>query len=122
MANVSADQLMDEISDAATQVRERATEFSRAAAKKADETRGFTADTLQDTADSMRHCGQASGDAITNLANESADKIESGARYVRANDFRGMVGDVVRQNPGVSMIAAVAAGFLIGAALAGRRS
>ena len=122
MANVSADQLMDDISEAASQVKERASEFSRAAARKADETRGFTADTLQDTAESIRRCGQTSGEAITDLANESADKVESGARYVRAHDFAGMVGDVVRQNPGASLIAAVAAGFVIGAALAGRRS
>jgi hypothetical protein len=122
MANISADQLMEDITDAASQVRERAAQFSRAASRKADDTRGFTADTLHDTAESVRHCGQTSGDAISGIANETADSFESGARYVRSHDLRGMVGDVVRKNPGLSLIAAVAAGFIIGTAFAGRKS
>ena len=122
MANLSAEQLIDDISDAASQVKEQASRFGRAASRTADDTRGFTADTMHETAKSVRHHGQASGDAIKDMADEAADRFDSGARYVRAHDFRGMARDFVRGNPGLSLLAAVAAGFVIATALSGRRS
>lgn len=133
MASTSAEQLIDDISrtaakatdavaDAASEAKERASQFRRAASQKADDTRRVAADTMQDAAKSVRHRGQASSDAISGVANEAADRVEAGARYVRTNDFRGMVGDMVRRNPGVTLIAAIAAGFALGSALGGRKS
>jgi ElaB/YqjD/DUF883 family membrane-anchored ribosome-binding protein len=109
----------DKIADAASQVKERASEFGRSAAQKVDESRSSTADTLKSTADSLRSGAQSSGQAITDVANRTAEKIESTATYIREHDFRGMLGDleqVVRRNPTPALLSAIGLGFLIGAA------
>ena len=113
----------DAISDAANQVKEKAAQFGRTAAQKVDEGRGSTAGALQSTADSLRSGAQSSGEALSNVANKTAEKLESTANYVRDHDFRGMMKDleeVVKRNPTPSLCAAIGLGFLMGAALRGR--
>jgi ElaB/YqjD/DUF883 family membrane-anchored ribosome-binding protein len=113
----------DKIADAASQVKERASEFGRSAAQKVDESRSGTAATLKSTADSLRSGAQSSGQAISDVANKTAGKIESTADYIRDHDFRGMLTDleqVVRRNPTPALIGAIGLGFLLGAALRGR--
>jgi ElaB/YqjD/DUF883 family membrane-anchored ribosome-binding protein len=113
----------DAIGDASSQVKERAAQLGRTAAQMVDETRGSTAEALQSTTHSLRSTAQSSGEAITNVANRTAEKLESTAKYVREHDFRGMMQDVeevVRRNPTPSLFAAIAVGFLMGSAL--RRS
>lgn len=110
----------DKIADAASKVKERASEFGRSAAQKVDESRGGTAATLKSGADSLRSGAQNSGQAISDVANQTAEKIESTANYIRDHDFRAMLGDieqVVRRNPTPALIGAVGLGFLLGAAL-----
>ncbi len=113
----------DAIGDTAAQVKEKAAHLGRSAAQKVDEGRGATAGALQSTANSLRSTAQSSGEAISNVANRTAEKLESTANYVRDHDFRGMMKDleeVVRRNPAPSLCAAVGLGFLMGAALRGR--
>jgi ElaB/YqjD/DUF883 family membrane-anchored ribosome-binding protein len=121
--NETASSATDAIGDAASQVKEKAAQLGRTAAQKVDETRGSTAEALQSTADSLRSGAQSSGEAISNVANRTAEKLEFTARYVREHDFSGMIQDVeevVRRNPTQSLCAAIAVGFLMGSAL--RRS
>jgi hypothetical protein len=116
----SAAKVGDKIADAASQVRERASEFGRSAAQKVDEQRASTAATLKSTADSLRSSGQSSSQAISDAANRTAEKLDSTANYVRDHDFRGMVGDiqrVIRRNPTPALIGALGLGFLLGSAL-----
>jgi ElaB/YqjD/DUF883 family membrane-anchored ribosome-binding protein len=121
--NEKASKATDAIGDAASQVKEKAAQLGRTAVRKVDETRGSTAEALQSTANSLRSGAQSSGEAISNAANRTAEKLESTAKYVREHDFRGMMQDVeevVRRNPSQSLVAAIAMGFLMGSAL--RRS
>jgi len=110
----------DKIADAASQVKDRASELGRSAIQKVDESRSSTADTLKSTADSLRSGAQNSGQAISDVANKTAEKIESTANYIRDHDFRGMLVDiehVVRRNPTPALIGAIGLGFLLGAAV-----
>jgi ElaB/YqjD/DUF883 family membrane-anchored ribosome-binding protein len=113
----------DKIADAASQAKERVSEFGRTAAQKVDESRGSTAATLKGTADSIRSGAQSSGQAITDVANRTAEKIDATADYIRDHDFRGMMADleqVVRRNPTPALVGAIGIGFLLGAAMRGR--
>jgi len=88
--------------------------------KKIDQGRTSAADTLHSTADSLRSNAQAGSEKISNIATAAADRLETTSSYLREHDVRGMVGDlesVVKRNPGPSLIAAAAFGFLIGAAM-----
>ena len=122
-ANETASRVTDAIGDATSQMKDKAAQLGRSAAQKVDETRGSTAEALQSTANSLRSGAQSSGEAISNAANRTAEKLESTAKYVREHDFRSMMQDVeevVRRNPAQSLCAAIAVGFLMGSAL--RRS
>jgi ElaB/YqjD/DUF883 family membrane-anchored ribosome-binding protein len=53
------------------------------------------------------------------VAHSTADKLESTAGYIREHDVKAMfsdVEDVVRRNPGPSLLIAASIGFLIGRA------
>ena len=56
-------------------------------------------------------------DAVSDFASEAADKVQATAEYVRERDVQGMLADLrklIRKYPRRSILAAVAAGFLIG--------
>ena len=56
---------------------------------------------------------------MKSVAHSAAEKLESTAGYIREHDVRAMlsdVGDMVKRNPGPSLLIAVAIGFLIGRA------
>src|ERR1700676_1615596 len=113
----------DKIADTAPQEKNRARECGRPGAKKVDDSRSGTAATLKSTADSLRSGAQSSGQAISDVANKTAGKIDATADYIRNHDFRGMLTDleqVVRRNPTPALIGAIGLGFLLGAALRGR--
>jgi ElaB/YqjD/DUF883 family membrane-anchored ribosome-binding protein len=115
-----AAQVGEKIDAAASELKERASEFGRFAAQTMDETRESTAATLKSTADSVRSCGHISSQTMTDVAGRTAEKIESTANYVRDHDFRGMFGDIgraIRRNPTPALIGAVGLGFLLGSAL-----
>lgn len=117
-----ANQAKDRVSDMANQAKEKANEFGRTAVQKMDESRTSAADALHSTADSLRTGAQTGSEKISGLATAAADKLESTSSYLREHDVRGMMGDlegVVRRNPGPSLIAAAAFGFLLGSALRG---
>jgi hypothetical protein len=80
---------------------------------RADQVRASAADGLEGTANAV-HSGGAS---VARAAHSAADALASGARYIRENDTRDMIDDlmeVVRNNPGPALLGAVALGFLVG--------
>jgi vacuolar-type H+-ATPase subunit E/Vma4 len=111
------------VAEYAGEAKEKAAEMGRNAEQKVNQKREAAANALQSTAGSLRDRAQSSGEAISNFGNKTADKLQHTAEYLRDHDMRGMMGDlegVVRRNPGPSLIAAAAFGFLLGAAMRGR--
>ena len=56
------------------------------------------------------------GEKVSSLAHATAEKLSSTADYVREHDVKRMMADVetlVKNNPGPSLLAAVAVGFLV---------
>jgi ElaB/YqjD/DUF883 family membrane-anchored ribosome-binding protein len=101
------------VSDVADQARQRADDFSRQAKDRLDSTRRSAADTMDSAADRL-------GQSNVGSSSKVADGLHSAADYVRSNDFGAMMSDLgraIKSNPVPSLIAAVAVGFLIGAAL-----
>jgi ElaB/YqjD/DUF883 family membrane-anchored ribosome-binding protein len=74
---------------------------------------------LESTASALRERVPQTG-KVNELATATADKIENTARYLRDHDTSDKVAGVeslVRRNPGASLAAALAVGFLIGTAM-----
>jgi ElaB/YqjD/DUF883 family membrane-anchored ribosome-binding protein len=116
----AASQAKETVSEYASQAKEKAAELARTAAQKVDEGRVSAANAMESTASTLRTSGQTSGQKITSMANTAADTLQSTAEYMRQHDVRGMMGDLeqmVRRNPGPSLIAAAAVGFLLATAV-----
>ena len=122
------DQVTDEtstlgakISETAAQVKDKVSDFGRTAANKIDENRDAAASGMQKAATAI-HEKAASlpvGETVSGLAHDAADKLSSGAQYVREHDVNKMMADVetlVKNNPGPSLIVAGIIGFLVGRA------
>jgi ElaB/YqjD/DUF883 family membrane-anchored ribosome-binding protein len=106
----------DKIADTASQLKSKVNDFGRAAVDKIDDTRTAAASGLDSTASALHQ----SGAKMNDLAHNTADKLSSTADYLRTHDTRRMMADVeslVKNNPGPSLIAAAAIGFLVGRAL-----
>jgi ElaB/YqjD/DUF883 family membrane-anchored ribosome-binding protein len=104
------------IADAASQMKDKVSDFGRAATEKIDQGRSSAASGLESTASAL-HDG---GEKVTGLAHATADKLSSTADYLRNNDVKRMMADVeelVKKNPGPSLFAAGVIGFLAGRAL-----
>ena len=105
--------LGDKVSDAASQMKNKVNDMSRVAAEKLEGTRTAAASGLDSTASAL-HQG---GERVTGLAHSTADKLSSTAEYLRSHDVKGMMDDVeqvVKKNPGPSLLAAGVIGFLVG--------
>ncbi len=106
--------------DAAKKAADAAANLGRDTISKLDSNREPVAQGFQQTADAIRSYAP---DAVSDQAHSTADAIEDAAGYIRSRDVRSMAADLtqaVRSNPGTSLIAAVAVGFLLGMTL--RRS
>jgi ElaB/YqjD/DUF883 family membrane-anchored ribosome-binding protein len=104
------------MSDTAAQVAGHASELGREAIDRLDASRPGVADSLERTADAIRSHAPATSGAATSVANA----LGTTAGYIRGRDIRTMGSDLtefVRRNPGPSLVAAVATGFLLGAIL-----
>ncbi len=117
----TAQTVKDKVSDAAATAKQRVTEAGRQATDKVDERRGPTADALENAASSIHERAESlpGGETVKSVAHSAADKLESTAGYIREHDVRAMLSDiedVVKRNPGPSLLIAAAIGFLIGRA------
>jgi len=109
----------DKVNEMASQAKTTASEWGRNAASAVDRNMKSAAGALESTASAIRGRVPATG-KVNELATATADKIENTARYLRDHDTGDMVAGVesmVRRNPGASLAAALAVGFLIGTAM-----
>ena len=104
-----------------SEVKAKAAELGRAATDATEQARMKTAEGLDATAQTM-HEGADSlpgGPRVASVAHSAADALQTGADYIRQNDFAGMTNDVlelVKRNPGPAVLCAAALGFVVGRA------
>ena len=118
-----------DVSTAARNVTERArnaassvTDAAGDAAAALDERRSTAADGLDTAASALydRADNLPGGETVRNVARATADRLSTGADYVRSHDAKRMMADVesfVKSNPGPALAVAAAFGFLLGRAL-----
>ncbi len=108
--------LPDQVTDAAFAVKDKVNDLSRSATEKMEATRIAAAGGLNTTASALHN----SGEKVADLAHGTADKLNSGAKYLRNRDVPGIFGDlqgIVRKNPGMSLLVVGFVGFAMGRAL-----
>jgi ElaB/YqjD/DUF883 family membrane-anchored ribosome-binding protein len=113
--------LGDKLSGTARKVKDKVSEMGQTAVDKIDDNRDTAAEGLEKAAMALHENaeGLPGGEKVSEMAHVTAQKLNSTAEYVRDHDVKGMMTDVeslVRKNPGPSLFAAVAVGFLIGRA------
>ena len=97
-------------------LRSKAQDVGARAAQRADQARVGAAAGLESVASTLHD----KGDRVASAAHSAADAVSYGAEYLRENDVQTMLSDlmeVIRRNPGPSLIGAAALGFLLGRAL-----
>jgi len=97
-------------------LKAKAQDVRARAAQRADRARVGAATGLDTVASTLHE----RGDRVAGAAHSAADAVTSGAEYLRANDVRTIMSDLVeavRRHPGRSLLGAVAVGFLLGRAL-----
>jgi ElaB/YqjD/DUF883 family membrane-anchored ribosome-binding protein len=111
--------IKDKVTDMASHAKTTAADWGRSAATAVDRNMQSAAGALETTASALRERVPATG-KVNEIATATADKIENTARYLRENNTADMVAGMetmVRRNPGASLAAALAVGFLIGTAM-----
>ena len=113
------------VSDAASQLKTKASEMSQSVANQIDSNRGAAAGGIASAAASLHdHADDLpGGQRVASLAHSAADKMSSTADYIRDHDMDAMVNDIkvlVKNNPGPALLGAVAIGFLLGKAFSSR--
>jgi len=106
------------LGEKASDVKEQFEGFGRTAGRKFEGAQRETAEALHGAASSVRAAAHETSKAIDDLGDRAAASLESTSFSVRRFDASGMVTDLrnlVRRNPGPSMLMAVAAGFCAGA-------
>jgi ElaB/YqjD/DUF883 family membrane-anchored ribosome-binding protein len=97
-------------------LKAKAQDVGAKAAQRADQARVGAAAGLETVASTLHE----KGDRVASAAHSAADTVAHGAGYLRDNDMRTMMSDlmeVIRRNPGPSLLGAAAVGFLLGRAL-----
>ena len=97
-------------------LRSKAQDVGARAAQRADQARVGAAAGLESVASTLHD----KGERVASAAHSAADTVSYGAEYLRDNDVQTMLNDlmeVIRRNPGPSLIGAAALGFLLGRAL-----
>jgi ElaB/YqjD/DUF883 family membrane-anchored ribosome-binding protein len=102
-------------------VKDKVSDLGRTAADTIDENRGAAASGLEKAASALHENAGSlpGGEKVSSLAHAAAEKLSSTAGYVREHDVNRMMADVetlVKNNPGPSLLAAAAIGFLVGRA------
>lgn len=107
--------LKDKVSDATSQIKNTAADFGKSAVDNIDRNLKSAAGALESTASKLRR-PEAEG-KVASLANTTADKLESTARYFRENNTQDMLHGVeswARRNPAAAVGSALALGFVLG--------
>ena len=117
----TAQNVKEKVAGAASTAKQRVSETARHTTDKIDEQRAPAAEALQSAASTIHEKAEdlPGGQTVRNVAHSAAEKLEATAGYIREHDIRTMMSDVeevVKRNPGPSLLIAVAIGFLIGRA------
>jgi hypothetical protein len=116
--------LTDKLSAVATEGKPRATDQGRGTADSGDQMRESGAEVLSGTSEAVKDGGGGGGTEQARRASRATAKaLSRGADYVRDHSARDMMEDamdVVKNNPGVALLGAVALGFLVGRAVSSR--
>jgi ElaB/YqjD/DUF883 family membrane-anchored ribosome-binding protein len=112
------------LSDTAAQVKDKASDLGHTTVDAINEKRGAAASGLEKAASTLHNNAESlpGGDKVSGVAHAAADKLSATADYVRTHDVNKMMADVetlVKNNPGPSLVAAAAIGFLAGRAFRG---
>src|SRR5262245_37975755 len=97
-------------------LKAKAQDVGTKAAQRADQARVGAAAGLDTVATTLHE----KGERVASAAHTAADAVSYGAEYLRENDVQTMLSDlmeVIRRNPGPSLIGAAALGFMLGRAL-----
>jgi ElaB/YqjD/DUF883 family membrane-anchored ribosome-binding protein len=122
-ASGSPSNLGDRLSSAAGDAKARVAGVGRKAADVADRARSSASAGLDTAAGAVEDAGSEGSSRAKKAARATADALATGADYIRENSVRDMVDDaveVVKNNPGVALLAAVALGFVVGRAFSSR--
>lgn len=95
---------------------------ARNAAATVDESRSTAADGLDAVASALhdKAANLPGGGTLRNVARATADRLGTGAEYVRTHDARRMMDDVesfMKSHPAPALVVAAAFGFLLGRVL-----
>ena len=117
----TAQDVKDKVADMAAITKQKLSDAGRQASDTIDEKRGPAADALETAASTIHEKAETlpGGGTVKNVAHSAAEKLESTAGYIREHDIKTMLSDVedmVKRNPGPSLLIAAAIGFLIGRA------
>lgn len=110
----------EKVSDMASQAKQKANEVGSKAAETIDRNLETAAGKLENTAETLRTKAGLGSDRMSQFANTAANKLDATAQYFREHHTRDMVTGMeqaVRKNPGASLAAALALGFLLGSAM-----
>jgi len=111
--------LKSKVSDATSHLKHTASDFGRSAAENINRNMKSAASALDSTASALRRAPN-SGGKLGNIAHSTADRLESGAQYMRTHDTQDLVHGIesyTRRQPAVALGCAAAVGFLIGMSL-----
>jgi ElaB/YqjD/DUF883 family membrane-anchored ribosome-binding protein len=126
-AKDAASGVISKVQDKAREVGDKARDLGRNAVSAIDAKREPLANGLSNAAGSLHSTGdkasqfaQDAAGKVSELAHGAAEKLQSGAEYVRDHDLNDMVSSVnrfVKKNPGVALLAAGVVGFVAARAL-----
>jgi hypothetical protein len=116
-----ASKLGDDVAQRAAQIKERVSDIARGTADAVDERRSTAADGIETAASTLRDKAGSlpGGETVNRAASAAADRLTTTADYVRTHDVTRMLSDVglvVKNNPGLALLAAAAFGFVVGRA------
>ncbi len=116
------DAVGSQVSGAAARAKDKAADLGQSAVEKVDDQRGAAAGGLESAASALRSRADQlpGGPSVSGFAHSAADRLDSTADYVRHSDLNAMVADlgqIVKKNPGPSLLAAAFVGYLVGRAL-----
>ena len=97
-------------------LKNKARDVGTRAADRADQARVGAAAGLDSVASTLHQ----KGEQVASAAHGAAEAVSYGAEYLRGNDVRTMLSDlaeVIRRNPGPSLLGAAALGVMVGRAL-----
>jgi ElaB/YqjD/DUF883 family membrane-anchored ribosome-binding protein len=120
MTQETTEDMKHRLSGTANQVRDKASELGRSAKESIDRNFRNAAGAIEHAASAIRSRMPEREGKVGGIANTTADKLDSTARYMRehsASDLYHGLEDWARRSPGMAIGGAAAVGLLLGMTL-----